>query len=303
VANTAFIWGQSHWGQPDATWDTPGVVYLGAAIVSQSSVANLAIGLSFSGGPPPAPTGSATYQLGAVITSYSFLGVGDSDSAYVEADNSGVYVSATTNRVYMRMPARYRNDDAIPEQQQAVLFEQPTTFDTPDDYDTNDDYDYTAAVNAAQAAAGTRPFLRFMSTILDQAGDIETLINRFGYDQTQTPPKLSALTDPAQADADWLPWLGMFVGLNITSPVSLTAVAGVRSLLAGANTAAPRGSKTAIAAAVSTLFNITVLPSQVTDHYGGNVYQIGVQMPSVQNLSVTELASVKPAGYSLVSHT
>jgi hypothetical protein len=71
---------------------------------------------------------------------------------------------------------------------------------------------------------------RFVSGILDQQGDIETLIDRFNFDALPDGVigDTSDLVDPAVADAEWLPWLQQLVGLRTTS----SSIATMRSRIA-----------------------------------------------------------------------
>jgi hypothetical protein len=314
--NTAFVWGSSHWGSADATWETPRQVIVSASPTGfrgDAQVYSVAVSL---GPVPTSPPPGSGQRIFYVSGSASFTGdifFGTSEFTYVQVDNSDIYASPTTNRVYMRLPAMYRNYDRTIVQ---AGLASSSTYDHPGTYDNSGTFDAstsnTLSQQAADLAAGTRPLLRYLQTILDQAGDVEALINRFSYNGEISPPKLSALTDPTQADISWLPWLSQFVGLRLPAAVSVTQAPNVRLQIATALTGAPRGSKGAIAAGVTQVFgptwlaaslNPVITPSMVTDHYGGNQWQIGVLTPATANLNVTNLASVKPAGFTLIAHT
>jgi hypothetical protein len=316
-SNTAFVWGTSHWGSVDATWETPHQIQVSAVSTSftgNAQVSNVAVSLGPTQTTPPPGSGQRLFYLSGSVSFTGDVFFGTSEYAYVQVDDSDIYASPTTNRVYMRLPAMYRNYDRDIVAAAAIAgttFDHPGTFDNAGTFDASVDSSGLSQ-QAADLAAGTRPLLRYLQTILDQAGDIEALLNRFSYDDTVTPPKLSALTDPTQADAEWLPWLGQFVGLRLPAVISASQAPNVRTQIATALSGAPRGSKAAIAAGVTQVFgptwlaaslNPVITPSMVTDHYGGNQWQIGVLTPATANLNVTNLASVKPAGFTLIAHT
>lgn len=83
-----------------------------------------------------------------------------------------------TERLYGRIPDHYRNVDAV--------------------------------------QAGDFPFKRFLSLLGDQAGALETLVDRIDFralDEGGAPGATSDLVDPSTADNAWLDWLGQLVGV------------------------------------------------------------------------------------------
>ena len=217
-----FTWGTSGWSTSGAAWSAPGTYTAsGSASAAGSTSATDQTVISTSG--------SATAQSSSAAESGFDI--------YVPAGGTGVYVSATTARLYDRLPDCYRNADA------------------------------QAPGQGAGASTTSYPLLRWLSLLVDQAGAIETLINRF------TSPTSSALTDPTLADDSWLPWLGQLVGVNLPSPVPDSTAA--RALIANAISGTPAGSRQSIIASVQAVLTGTRTVT-VTDHDSGNPWQIQV---------------------------
>lgn len=85
-------------------------------------------------------------------------------------------VSATTERLYDRLPEHYRNAD--------------------------------------QDAAGDYPLKRYLSLVVDQEGEVETLLDRLDYVPADEGGDggASDLVDPLTAENRWLDWLAQHVG-------------------------------------------------------------------------------------------
>lgn len=86
-------------------------------------------------------------------------------------------VSALTDRLYDRLPAVYRDAD------------EPQDF----------------------------PLLRWLSLLVDQAGEVDVLHDRIVPDNVAD---LSELADPATADLNWLPWIAQMVGVRLPRDVT-----------------------------------------------------------------------------------
>ena len=205
-------------------WSSPGVhVETASGMVGVSSLGDASAGVLL--------------ETSGQIVGVSSLAAGTSFAQYVDASGTGVYVSATTARVYARLPDFMR------------------------------DADVSASGEGVSGTAWGFPLLRWLACLVDQAGDIEGIVDQLA------DPAASALTDPSTADAAWLPWLGQLVGVSLPSPVG--DVAAARSAILEAALGAPRGSKPSIAAAVSAVLGGSAVV--VTDHAGGDAWQIGVQ--------------------------
>lgn len=139
-----FTWDVSAWGTASATWSSPGVYDEKQEQIAAATAAMLGSDAAVirTSGLAAAVT-AASAQVGYV--------------AYVDPGNTGVYVSATAARVYNRLPARYRDDDAL---------------------------------------VGTFPLLRWLASLVDLAGDVEGYLNRFA-DPTRSALTDPALADAA----------------------------------------------------------------------------------------------------------
>lgn len=94
-------------------------------------------------------------------------------------------------------------------------------------------------------------FKKWLSGVLEEYADVDDLITRFQYttlDSGGIPGDTSDLTDPATADAAWLPWLAQLVGINldVTLPV-----ADQRTVISQALLGIKAGTKAAMAQAAS----------------------------------------------------
>jgi hypothetical protein len=91
---------------------------------------------------------------------------------------------------------------------------------------------------------------RWLSGVVDQAGDVEDFLNRADIttpDDGGDPNDKSDLIDPVAADEAWLPWIGQMLGKKLQPSMSTVAK---RSFLA--NAGYTTGTKQAIAAAAAT---------------------------------------------------
>jgi hypothetical protein len=113
--------------------------------------------------------------------------------------------------------------------------------------------------------------LNYIRLLADQAGEVETLVERISYtppDERGDPLDTSDLVDPATADSIWLPWLAQLVGVVITPG---TDAAGQRDAIANAVNGFRAGTKGAIAAAART----AVTGSQYVAVYDHSISSIG----------------------------
>jgi hypothetical protein len=160
--------------------------------------------------------------------------------------------SATTLRLYNRLPAIYRDADA-------------TAGEPPNDF----------------------PLLRWIASIVDQAGDLETLVDRIA------PPASSALTDPSTADAGWLPWLAQLVGARVTAG---TPVDQQRAAILSAVGGWQAGTRSSIVAAARTQLTGSRFV-QLVDHVGGDMWQMQIiTRPSESPTPDTVLTAISHAG-------
>lgn len=97
------------------------------------------------------------------------------------------------------------------------------------------------------------PLLRYLSLVGDQAGEIETLLDRF---------QAGELTDPDAADTGWLRWLGSLIGASIPAGVTGTAL---RDAIRYAPTGWRAGTRGAVADAAKSALTGTRFV-QVYDH-------------------------------------
>lgn len=110
-------------------------------------------------------------------------------------------VSDLTDRLYDRLPALYRDAD------------EPLDF----------------------------PLLRWLSLLLDQAGEVDTLHNRLA---PVGLTDISELANPATANLEWLPWLAQMVGVRL--PPNVTGQAA-RDAVQFASSGYRGGTKAAVA--------------------------------------------------------
>jgi hypothetical protein len=343
MAVTAFTWDVSQWGDVSMTWVQPTFVSGTISDVSTVLAPFFTWGATEWDGQSATwaaigyvgqPVGDAAHpevviavqgETGAVSEAFAGSGL----TAYVAPDNTGVYVTATTARLYDRLPALYRDADATVVPPTATVetttvttgtFDSSETFDSAEEFDmTGEDVD-TGVVTEIPNPNGY-PLLRWLSCLVDQAGDIEEIVNRL------TSPTTSALTDPQTADVAWLPWLAQMVGVNLPNPVD---PGKAQTAIYGALTGAQRGSKPSIAAAVARALTGSQTVT-VTDHYQGATWKIQVdtlvsETPTVfagstpftwgtttwgqgewfaadPIVSLIVTAKTKPAGFTLVHTT
>ena len=184
-------------------------------------------------------------------------------------------VSATTTRLYERLPELYRRAD-----------------------------------EAADAGPNGYPLLRYLSLIVDQLGDLEVLVDRIDYvpeEDGGAAGDTSDLTDPLGADEAWLPWLAQLVGTDYGRLTGLD-LTGRRLALAGAASGWRAGTREGIAAAVRPLLTGTRFV-RVQSHLGGDPWRVEIRtrvsetpVSSAEVIAAVVRAQAKPAGVELV-HT
>jgi hypothetical protein len=149
------------------------------------------------------------------------------------------------------------------------------------------------------------PLARWLSLLLDQAGEVVDLHDRI---QADDAADLSELADPQLADMAWLPWLGQMVG--VTLPPNLTGQAA-RDAVQFASSGYRSGTKAAVADAAKSELTGTRY-AKVYDH-STDTSQIGAagewdvlivtrtsETPSVARVLDAVVAKrAKPAGVVL----
>lgn len=165
---------------------------------------------------------------------------------------------------------------------------------------------YRAADAERGAGPSGYPLLRFLSLLGDQLADVEALVARadyYSHDDGGQPGDTSDLTDPATADAAWLPWLAQLVGARL--PAGLTT-AGRRGAVAGAVAGYFKGTKQGIqAAAQAALLGTRYV--RVIPLYAGNQWRLEVRTRTSETPSTAAVAAAivaanaKPAGVELVA--
>lgn len=182
--------------------------------------------------------------------------------------------SATTERLYSRLPGAYRQADI--------------------------DQDWLLK--------------RWLSGVVDLLGTVDTLIDRFAYvtpDAGGAADSTSDLVDPATADADWLQWLSQLIGRPWIPGM---ATATVREEIASALSGIKPGTRLAIAeaakAALSGEKTVRIYPRSTST--GGGLYtgdEWDVLIVTRPDETVSDpvdaviAAGAKPAGVSLHSDT
>jgi hypothetical protein len=173
-------------------------------------------------------------------------------------------VSTFTERLYGRLPDLYREADEADE--------------SPDGY----------------------PLLRYLSLLCDQAGEVETIVDRVDYitpEDGGDPDDTSDLTDPATASPSWLPWLAQLVGVDLSR---YQTVAGRRAAVAGAASGWKGGTRGAIEAAV---VDVLEEPVEHIEVFATGPWTIEVRTAYEDNPDRAEVlaaaASAKPAGTTL----
>lgn len=155
--------------------------------------------------------------------------------------------------------------------------------------------------DADAASAGDYPLLRFAALVLDQAGDVEVLVDRLDPDIGTG----SELVDPNLADPGWLPWLGQLVGV-VDLPPDLT-VAEQRNAIAGAVGGWRAGTREGLATAARTALTGGTGYVAIRAHHNGDPYTIGVSVDPTTApanlddvIAAIEAARARPAGIALV---
>ncbi len=122
-------------------------------------------------------------------------------------------VSATTQRLWDRLPEVYREADAL------------------------------------ERTGGGYPLLRFLSLYGDQLDEVRVIFDRIDYNSLSegVVGDRSQLLDPATADASWLPWMAQVYGVTLAPGLT---VAEQRTALAAGASGWSAGSKNSILAAV-----------------------------------------------------
>lgn len=143
-------------------------------------------------------------------------------------------ISVTTERLYLRMPHCYRAADA-----------------------------------AANPAPNDQPLLRWLATVVDQAAELEALLDRFASTRD--------LVNPATADPGWLPWMAQLAGLR-TLPVGDAAA---RDAIAHAPDGWQAGTKGALANAVRAVL-IGERFVAVVDHYQDDPWTLEIRTRNSQ---------------------
>lgn len=154
-------------------------------------------------------------------------------------------------------------------------------------------------------------FKKYLSGAVDQASDIDTLIERFSF----TPPEdgvaddTSDLVDPATADQEWLPWLAQLVGVKL---VPSDTVAQWRTRIASTLTSAQPGTVAAMAEAARKVLTgnqtVSIYPFSNGSGVGaGNQWEMLIVTVADETLSDPIAAVVgagqKPAGVKLYHTT
>lgn len=146
----------------------------------------------------------------------------------------------------------------------------------------------------------------YLSSVLDQFGDVETMIDRFNFDALPDgqPEDTSDLVDPYAADVKWLPWLAQLVGQQIVS--ATTSI--TRSRIASPNKF-KAGTKTAMAEAAKNVLTgeqrVTIFDHSTSAPGNGGQWDILIITKSSETVSdpAAEIIRVgaKPAG--IILHT
>lgn len=153
------------------------------------------------------------------------------------------------------------------------------------------------------------PLKRYLAGLLDQAGELATILERIDYTAPGdggAPGDTSELVDPDLADEAWLPWLAALMGVDLSGDLS---EAGKRAAIASATTGWRAGTRESIAAAARTVLTGGQWV-QVEPNYGGNAWHLEVKTLTPETpggapdpvLVAIAAARVKPAGV-LIVHT
>lgn len=154
----------------------------------------------------------------------------------------------------------------------------------------------------------SHPLLRFISSVVDTASEVERTIQRLDYD-LDGGNTTSDLVDPRTADARWLPWLGQLVGARITPNLS---EAEARDAVLYASAGFRAGTKQAVADAAKTELT-GAKAARVYDHSTDTAGGLGTatqwdvlivtrpsETPSIAAvIAAVERRNAKPAGVVL----
>lgn len=124
---------------------------------------------------------------------------------------------------------------------------------------------YLRDADAREMSGGGYPLLRYIALVGDELGKIEALVDRLDYvspAEGGAPGDTSALVDPQTADLAWLPWLGRLVGVNVDKGLT---VQEQREAVEFATSGFRAGTKQAMADAAKTALNGTRY-AKVYDH-------------------------------------
>lgn len=148
----------------------------------------------------------------------------------------------------------------------------------------------------ADAVDGGWPLLRYLSLLGDLGGDVDALAGRVAAGE---------LTDPAAADAEWLPWLAQLVGVKLRRGSTDEAR---RAAIAEGSNGWQSGTRQSIAAAARAALTGSRF-CEVHPNAGGDPWAllIVVRADEAADLAAVAAAVVdagaKPAGYRLVVST
>lgn len=163
---------------------------------------------------------------------------------------------------------------------------------------------YRAADEAQATGPNGYPLLRYLSTLLDQAGEVEELLDRIDVvtpAEGGDPADTSHLADPTYADASWLPWLAQAAGVDLAD---VTDTAQRRELIAAADDNRAAGSLAALRASVRPLLtgdrNLLI-----QTHAGGDPFAVAlITYNSETPVTSAELLAAaerqRPAGVALL---
>lgn len=153
---------------------------------------------------------------------------------------------------------------------------------------------YSTVDATVMPAPNDQPLLRFLDCLVTQLDQVVQL-----YDQINLPS--SALTNPYEAQAAWLPWLAQLVGVQIPNGTP-TPVA--QAMIASAAGGWNRGTRQAIIGLVQSQLTGSQFV-QLVDHANGDQWQMQIitrpeESPVDDQIIATIIAAgAKPAGVVL----
>lgn len=145
----------------------------------------------------------------------------------------------------------------------------------------------------------TYPLLTWLDGLLAQLDPVAELTDRLTYTPPDAPDEgdptdTADLVDPATADGGWLPWLAQLVGVG-TMREGLTA-AQRRTLVAGASDTWDHGTPGDLAeAAAAGTVSGDPADVEVTPHYGGDPFVIGIGTAEANVTTLETWADLKAA--------